>query len=367
MTLNRNPTNFFAESESIQFAPSNVVNGVTFVPDPLLAWRLMSYDDTASHRHGSPNSIQLPVNRPIANVFNNFRDGPMQGEIFSGESISSPDGIGGVVGASPQKTLQYGNEQVNGKIGRYGTFNDPFTQARIFWYSLSNYSQQHLVDGYRFELGNVADPAVTAKYVSSILNEIDNCLARRVAYGIGAPMPAKGSGSTAVPKKKYPSQYPLDSTAALPLDGLSIAILADESMLSTADFNTFNQAFTGKLVSVSVIAPHAGSLATGVVANQSYITTSSIFYDAIIIGGINGSGKSFNSTQLPFIEEAYSHGKPVGSIGTAILDNLNYTSQPGVFTSNSAMNVAQKVLAAMASPRRYPQRQPLDNIAEICG
>jgi catalase len=51
LTLNRNPTNFFAEPESISFAPSNVVDGVSFVPDPLLQWRLMSYDDTGMLGH----------------------------------------------------------------------------------------------------------------------------------------------------------------------------------------------------------------------------------------------------------------------------------------------------------------------------
>ena len=66
LTLNRNPTNFFAEPESISFAPSNVVKGVSFVPDPLLQWRLMSYDDTSTHRHNSPNGYLLPINRAIA-------------------------------------------------------------------------------------------------------------------------------------------------------------------------------------------------------------------------------------------------------------------------------------------------------------
>jgi catalase len=73
LTLNRNFNNFFAEPEAISFAPSNVVDGVSFVPDPLLQWRLMSYDDTATHRHGSPNGYTLPINRPIAQVNNNYR------------------------------------------------------------------------------------------------------------------------------------------------------------------------------------------------------------------------------------------------------------------------------------------------------
>jgi catalase len=100
LTLNRNFNNFFAEPESISFAPSNVVDGVSWVPDPLLQWRLMvgqttkpslinlltyasqSYDDTSTHRHGSPNGATLPINRPIAPVNNNYRDGYMQPYIY---------------------------------------------------------------------------------------------------------------------------------------------------------------------------------------------------------------------------------------------------------------------------------------------
>lgn len=61
LTLNRNPTNFFAEPESISFAPSNVVDGISFVPDPLLQWRLMSYDDTCMLKTVQTSLQQLIV------------------------------------------------------------------------------------------------------------------------------------------------------------------------------------------------------------------------------------------------------------------------------------------------------------------
>ena len=88
MILNKNPTNFFAKSESISFAPPKVVKGISFVPNPLLQWRLMSYDDTATHRHNSPNGYLLPVNRAIAPDSNNYRDGYMQPLLFEGASTS---------------------------------------------------------------------------------------------------------------------------------------------------------------------------------------------------------------------------------------------------------------------------------------
>ena len=148
LTLNRNFNNFFAEPESISFAPSNVVDGVSFVPDPLLQWRLMvsaiiashieeicsdkfahfhiqSYDDTSTHRHNSPNGYLLPINRPIAPVNNNYRDGYMQPYIYEGDSISTPNGIGGVQEPSQNATLAYttnGESAGSGPIGRYAAY-----------------------------------------------------------------------------------------------------------------------------------------------------------------------------------------------------------------------------------------------------
>ena len=330
MTLNRNPTNFFAEPEAIQFAPSNVVAGVSFVPDPLLQWRLMSYDDTSTHRHGSPNAYQLPINRAIAPVNNNYRDGYMQPSIFVGDSTSSPNGIGGVVGSSANSTVVYtGNSDTSvgtsGPIGRYAPFYDWFGQARNFWGLLDVYAQQHTVDGYRFELGNVANKTVTQTYINNILNNIDNCLARRVAYGVGAEMPAIGSGprtnltnSTA----PYPSSFPL-TAAQEPnksLVGLSVAVIANDTLFTEADMSAMTQLLSAQNMTLTVVAPRSGELNTGVNATANYITTSSIFYDAVFIGSVSSNSSDAGSLALDlnaniFVTEAFSHGKAIGALG----------------------------------------------------
>lgn len=75
-TLNKNPSNFFAEIEQAAFSPSNTVPGWEPSADPVLQSRLFSYPDTHRHRLG-PNFFQIPVNRcPVAhNPF--IRDGFM--------------------------------------------------------------------------------------------------------------------------------------------------------------------------------------------------------------------------------------------------------------------------------------------------
>ena len=75
LVLNRNPDNFFAETEQVAFCVAHVVPGIDFSNDPLLAGRIHSYVDTQISRLGGPNFHEIPINAPIAQVHNNQRDG----------------------------------------------------------------------------------------------------------------------------------------------------------------------------------------------------------------------------------------------------------------------------------------------------
>ncbi|KAF2095307.1 heme-dependent catalase, partial [Rhizodiscina lignyota] len=394
LTLNRNPTNFFAEPESISFAPSTVVRGFDFVPDPLLQWRLMSYDDTSTHRHNSPNGYLLPVNRPIVPINNNYRDGYMQPLLFEGNSISSPNNIGGVVGSDDEVALQYtgaNREVVDGPIGRYSLINDFFGQARSFWNGLDKFAQQHTVDGYRFELSHCTPP-VQNEYINQVLNKVDNCLARRVAFGIGAPMPALGSGPSANNATTFPSLFPLSGRGQEQNKsnaGLAIGIIGSDTVLSQTDLNIITSALAPQQVMFEVVAPHIGQLMTGVTANQSYATTSSVFYDAVIIGSSATSGFSTTSSsnlnsssnlitpsnfvpdflQTEFLREAWFHGKPIAALGNAAqtFNQLGFSvsDEMGVF-EGSASSVVNNILVALSGPARFPQRFPTDDLSGIC-
>lgn len=382
LTLNRNPSNFFAEPESISFAPSNVVDGISFVPDPLLQWRLMSYDDTSTHRHNSPNGYLLPINKAISAINNNYRDGYMQPLIFQGSSISTPNGIGGVQEPDADATLAYtssaGESAGSGPIGRYVSTFDWFGQARTFWGSLDVYAQQHTVDAYRFELGNIANSSVVQIYIDNTLNEIDNCLARRVAFGVGAEMPESGPRvNTTNETALYPSLYPL--TVQMEPNksnaGLSIAVIANDTLLSEADIDAIMPELSSQQVSLAVVAPHIGPLQSGVNATASYITTSSIFYDAVFIGSMQAGSNSAGSLVLDphaqaFVMEAYSHGKAIGALGSSgqvFLQGLGLgvNSTAGLY-AGSPEEVTTSVLNALSGPVRFPWRFPTDDIAAIC-
>ncbi len=77
LELNEIPANYFRDVEQAAFAPSNVVDGISFSPDKMLQGRILSYPDAHRYRLGA-NYEQIPVNRPITPVSNQQRDGMMR-------------------------------------------------------------------------------------------------------------------------------------------------------------------------------------------------------------------------------------------------------------------------------------------------
>ena len=369
MTLNRNPTNYFAETEQVAFSPSNVVTGISFVPDPVISWRLLAYDETHQYRHGSENFVEMGVNSPIVPVNNNFRDGLMQMYLFEGNSASEPNGINGTHASSGPGTYDFGNQYFAGRIGRYEFNNDPYAQAAYFFQSQDNYSQQHTVDAYRLEIGLVADQDVKVKFVNQVLNSIDNCLARRVAYGLGIPLPAAQATSPRTNGTVYPSQYPLQYTSPSSVVGLNVGIITDNAGPSPAAMASLVQVLDQAQLNFEIIAPHQGPLTNGASANQSYITTSSVFYDAVIV-----VGNTHSPDLQGFVQQAYTHGKPIGMLGNANSTSVNAlftTLQPptniGLFAETDSATLGAAITSAIALPGRYPQRLPLDDVQTICG
>ena len=95
LILNRNPDNFFAETEQVAFCTAQVVPGIDFSNDPLLAGRIHSYFDTQISRLGGPNFHELPINAPLAQVHNNQRDGMHRQTINRGRVAYEPNSLGG--------------------------------------------------------------------------------------------------------------------------------------------------------------------------------------------------------------------------------------------------------------------------------
>jgi len=193
LTLNRNPDTFFAETEQVAFHIGNVVPGIDFSNDPLLQGRLFSYTDTQLIRLGGPNFHEIPINRPIAPMHNNQRDGHMRQEINRGRVSYQPNSIGDNFPAqAPAAAGGYVThpEAVNGnKVRARGeSFFDHYSQARMFYRSQSEPERQHMIKALRFELGKVETVAIRERMVQH-LAQVDATLAAGVAKGLGLEVP----------------------------------------------------------------------------------------------------------------------------------------------------------------------------------
>ena len=201
MTLNRNVDNFFAETEQVAFCPANIVPGIDFSNDPLLQGRLFSYEDTQLTRLGGPNFHEIPINRPVAHVHNNQRDGMHRMTINPGVVSYFPNALAKdtPMPATPEEGgfTHYAEKIDARKIrGRSESFRDFYSQAALFWNSMSAAEKEHIADAFHFEVGSVKDKKIKQRVVDMFGN-VSPELARMIARGVGANAPA-GPGGSAV-------------------------------------------------------------------------------------------------------------------------------------------------------------------------
>lgn len=346
MTLNRNPDNFFAETEQVAFHPGHVVPGIDFTNDPLLQGRLFSYLDTQLIRLGGPNFHEIPINRSIAPVHNNQRDGFMRQTINKGKVHYDPNSVGG--GCPFQAKMKDGGfvshtERVDAhKIrARSKSFNDYFSQATLFWNSQTPPEQEQITKAFLFELGKVESQDIQMRMVG-LLTQVDKDLAKNVAEGLGfevpdGPMEPVQHG---VPADHEAKDYaPIDVTQAIKKDkALSMEYSQKEDITSRmiaflcADgvdgksVHNMKEALMKKGAVVKIIAPHLGAIKTAVDGenlrvDKSFSTTGSVLFDAVYIpsGEISIKKLKKNAEAVKFLHETYKHCKPFAMDGDAKL------------------------------------------------
>lgn len=335
MVLNRNPENFFAETEQVAFHTANVVPGIDFTNDPLLQARNFSYLDTQLIRLGGPNFGELPVNRPVAPVNNNQRDGYHQSTVHRGTNYFPNSLGGGCPAPAGMDTTAFTHcaERVDGaKIRRRSpSFQDHYSQPALFWNSMSDWEKQHIVQAFRFELGKVETPDVRTRTVEQ-LARVDNELAREVARGIGVPEPHDGTE----PASKQ-------SSPALSIETLSangsirtrrIAVLATDGV-NRRQVDSIRQALAAEGATVELLAPTDGTVPTAdgaaCAVDRALPTVASVLYDAVLLPGHCAGTSPLTGDQdvMRFVRDAYRHGKPVAALGNGV-DVLSALEPQGV-------------------------------------
>lgn len=317
MTLNRNPENFFAETEQSAFHLGHIVPGIDFTNDPLLQGRLFSYLDTQINRFGTPNFSQLPINQPkMAAIRNYNQDGFMRYANPPGVANYEP-GSRGVrhTEAAPGEGFVSYPEEMQGRKQRVRaeSFGDHFTQARLFWNSMSAPEKEHIVEAFRFELGKVTLQPVQERMLQHIAN-VDAQLAELVAAGLGLPAPAPTVVNEHTDTTTGLSQ--LEGLPA-PVAGRMVAILAADGV-NVAELMQMARALDKAGIKCELIAPHGGFLKGNngtepLQVDKTLLTADSILYDAVYVpGGADSASILKNDGEaLHFIQEAYKHCKAI--------------------------------------------------------
>jgi catalase len=341
LTLNRNPDNFFAETEQVAFHIGHIVPGIDFTNDPLLQGRLFSYTDTQLIRLGGPNFHEIPINRPVAPIHNNQRDCFMRQQINRGQTSYQPNTLGGgcpfQAGVDMSGFASYAEKIDAQKVrARSESFFDHFSQATLFYNSQSEPEQAHIVKALRFELGKVEMPAIRERMVY-VLSQIDKTLAGRVAEGLGINVPAKIDGplNMNVPADGNPKQFQpkrnnkeVGSSPALSMANTvkasvktrKVAVLAADGF-DDAALATMKKALTNAGAQVKIVAPRLGFLkgASGeeVKIDFSLLTASSVLFDAVYVPGGEKSvaALKLEPDAIHFVNEAYKHCKAVAATG----------------------------------------------------
>ncbi len=376
MILNRNPDNFFAETEQVAFCVAHVVPGIDFSNDPLLAGRIHSYVDTQISRLGGPNFHEIPINAPIAQVHNNQRDGMHRQAIHRGRVSYEPNSLGGgcpfQAGAKGFVSFPEPREASDHKVrGKAERFADHYTQATLFWNSQTDVEKQHIINAFRFELSRVQTPAVRERMVSGLLN-VARELAEPVATGLGIrelPEPMPKVLTTDINPEI--SASPALSLFARPGDGSirtrRVAILVADgcdgvAVTAIADRLT-DEGAVSRFVSTTLgsVQPTLGD---AIEVDVSLEAAPAVLYDALVLPSGTEAVKTLrgDGRTLEFIKDQYRHCKPILALGESdgLLEACGIdttlpsgNADPGVLVGSDAASVTNDFVAAIAKHRHF--------------
>jgi catalase len=343
MVLDRNPDNFFAETEQVAYCPANIVPGIDFSNDPLLQGRLFSYLDTQLKRLGSTNFHQLPINAPKCPFANFQRDGHMQMMVPKGRANYEPNSLGeaGEAGGPrehPRTGFSSFSEPLEGNTLRVRaeTFADHYSQARLFFRSLDPAEQAHLASAFVFELSKVVVEHIPKRMLSNLRNA-DESLARRVADGLGIALPPASKPAAPVLELEPSPALRIIGNMKATLEGRTVGILihdgSDGKVIETVASAVRKAGGTPK-----VIAPKVGAVklkdGSTLKADGQLAGSPSVLFDAValVLSGEAATALTKEAAAVQFVMDAFGHLKAIGHSKAAqpLLDKAGVEPDEGV-------------------------------------
>lgn len=382
MVLNRNPDNFFAETEQVAFCVANIIPGLDFTNDPLLAGRIHSYVDTQISRLGGPNFHEIPINSPVVPVHNNQRDGMHRQAIHRGRVAYEPNSLGGgcpfqagaAQGFTSVAARQRSREEQVKVRAKPELFAEHYNQAALFYNSQTPTEQAHIAAAFRFELSKVTVPAVRERVVSMLRNASED-LAAKVADGLNM-RPVPEAMPRALDREIAPEveKSPALSLQARPGDGSvagrKVAVLVADGVVGQAVLDVQARLLDAGVVA-RLVAPRIGNVETadGVAlqADASLENEPGFLFDALLLP--DGAGAvvelSADGHTAETVRDQYRHCKTLVSIGTGadLLEMAGVSTQlptgepdPGITLAADAGAAAEALLAGLAR-HRHPERE----------
>ncbi|PIC65304.1 catalase HPII [Sporosarcina sp. P13] len=361
MTLNQNVTNVFAETEQAAFHPGNVVPGIDFTNDPLLQGRLLSYLDTQLYRLGGPNFTEIPINRSICPFHNNQRNGFNRQRIDVGpvsyHNNSLANNTPSTSTAEEGGFVHYA-EKVEGRViqARSKSFDDFFSQARLFWNSMSPPEKQHIIQAFSFELGKVTSVAVRQQVVDMFCN-VDKVMATTIAINIGVNKPTgehvNVTASSPALSQEHTNRFPYS---------LKVGIIIgdqfnDQEVKSTIEnlskYGVWVYTIGEKIGTVK------GKNGLAIHISDTFSTTAPVLFDSLyVVGGTAVNQAKFNSESVYFINEAFKHYKPIGiaSTGNSLFKDSDAKEGAGIIQAENTPEFSDDFVRAITQQRFWDRQ-----------
>ena len=378
MVLNRNPDNFFAETEQVAFCTAHIVPGIDFSNDPLLAGRIHSYVDTQITRLGGPNFHEIPINAPIAQVHNNQRDGMHRQAIPRGRVAYEPNSLAGgcpfqagaAQGFTSVASRQDAQDSQSKVRAKPELFAEHYNQAKLFFNSQTAAEQAHIAAAFRFELSKLTVPAIRTRMLASLRN-VSEDLAAKIADGLNMPLP--DPMPLAIDRAPDPevTSSPSLSLMARPGDGSvagrKVVILVADGVEGQA-VKAVHAALFEQGAIPRFAAPRIGPVRTtdgvDIAADVSLENEPGFLFDALVVpdGEEAIAGLTSDAHVFEFVRDQFRHCKPILVLGTgvellraaglgpALGDD---TVSPGLIVESDAAAGAQALIAALGKPRDF--------------
>jgi catalase len=354
MVLDRNPDNFFAETEQVAFCPSHLVPGLDFSEDPLLQGRLFSYLDTQLSRLGGPNFHQIPVNAPKCPFHNLQRDGIHQMSTQAGRVAYEPNSLSA---DAPRESMERGfttsSRPVEGNTVRVRSesFSDHYSQARLFYKSITPPEQKHLANALTFELGKLETAAIRLRMLGH-LSLIDTDLADKVSAALGA----EGQAEKITPAK---NPVDLEPSPALRLYGKFKPTLRGRKvgiLLGTGFDDKLKKDLVSTIENEGAKAAVVASKIQGEFDAQKQLHSAdmalraspSVLFDAVVVlSGLEGDKKlASDPNAVSFLMDAKRHCKAIGFSGIpSLAKKSGVEDEPGVIDINGKAGVKDFISA----------------------